>query len=90
MLGNVKKVNRKMNLPLKNVTLNPLKITYILKMMHLHKTDLDKRDDLIKLLIKKNEELVAKQSILERKNRTLRETALKNQEKKPFYRKLLT
>ena len=40
--------------------------------------ELDKRDD---LLIKKNEELVAKQIILQGENRTLREFVLKNQEK---------
>ena len=44
-------------------------------------TKLDKRDDLIKLLMKKNEELVAKQSILQGNNRTLREIVLKKQEK---------
>ena len=44
-------------------------------------TKLDKRDDLIKLLMKKNEELVAEQSILQGNNRTLREIVLKKQEK---------
>lgn len=36
-------------------------------------TELDKRDNLIKLLIEKNEELVAKQCILQRETSTLRE-----------------
>ena len=34
--------------------------------------------------------MVAKQSILQGKNRTLRDSVLKNQEKNPFYMKLLT
>ena len=46
------------------------------------KTALDKRDDLIKLLSKKNEELVTKQSIFQGINRTLRAIVLKNLEKK--------
>ena len=36
-------------------------------------TELDKRDNLIKLLIEKNEELVAKQCILQGETSTLRE-----------------
>lgn len=42
-------------------------------------TELDKRDNLIKLLIEKNEELVAKQCILQGETSTLRE-------KKPILR----
>ena len=48
--------------------------------MHLHKKY--KKNDAFtqKKLNKKNEELLAKCSILQRKNRTLREILLKNQE----------
>ena len=52
-------------------------------------TKLDKRDDLIKLLMKKNEELVAKQSILQGKLIFMRNCFEKSR-KKPFYRELLT